>query len=169
MMIDAIYLCGFVSISLNLQHVSRAYLVPNQALFYYLLRSVLRRKEDTPPVRSMWHQRTKTLEHALQRKVSHTMPTYRDSVFDNQMTRKSKISCKWGSNAILYIQHILTENEKLAPVDNDVPTTLPLSFIPSKKLLTINKLTPIIHRKHTTLVPCDTYGHIHSMSLVSCW
>ncbi len=63
---------------------------------------------------------------------------------------------------IVYIRQ-LTENEKLAAVDNAVPTTLPLSFIPSKKLLTINKLTPIMHRKHITLVPSDTYGHIHSI------
>jgi hypothetical protein len=68
------------------------------------------------------------------------------------------------SNPVVFYTQQLTENEKLAAVDNAVPTTLPLSFIPSKKLLTINKLTQIMHRKHTTLVPSDTYGHNHSIS-----
>lgn len=41
----------------------------------------------------------------------------------------------------------LTEKEKLAAVDNAVPTTLPLSLIPSTNKYIMDALTPIIHIK----------------------
>lgn len=44
---------------------------------------------------------------------------------------------------------VLTENEKLAAVDNAVPTTLPLSLIPSTNRYIMDAFTPIIHVKHT--------------------
>ena len=46
-------------------------------------------------------------------------------------------------------QCVLTEKEKLAAVDNAVPTTLPLSLIPSTNKYIMDALTPIIHKKHT--------------------
>lgn len=46
-------------------------------------------------------------------------------------------------------QCVLTEKEKLAAVDNAVPTTLPLSLIPSMNKYIMDALTPIIHKKHT--------------------
>lgn len=55
---------------------------------------------------------------------------------------------------------ILTEQEKFAAVDNDVPTTLPLSPIPSKKILIISEFVPIIHKKQSPRVISDTYGQI---------
>lgn len=45
-------------------------------------------------------------------------------------------------------QCVLTEKEKLAAVDNAVPTTLPLSLIPSTNKYIMDALTPIIHKKH---------------------
>lgn len=47
---------------------------------------------------------------------------------------------------------VLTENEKLAAVDNAVPTTLPLSLIPSTNRYIMDAFTPIIHVKHTPRV-----------------
>lgn len=63
-----------------------------------------------------------------------------------------------------YNGNTLTEHEKLAAVDNEVPTTLPLSSIPSKNELIINALTPIIHRRQSPRVMSDTYGHTHVKS-----
>ena len=40
-------------------------------------------------------------------------------------------------------------------VDNAVPTTLPLSFIPSRNELIIKALTPIIHSRHKPRVISD--------------
>ena len=41
-------------------------------------------------------------------------------------------------------QCVLTEKEKLAAVDNAVPTTLPLSLIPSTNKYIMDALTPKI-------------------------
>ena len=50
-----------------------------------------------------------------------------------------------------YSSVTLTDNEKLAAVDNAVPTTLPLSFIPSKNELIMMALTPIMHIRQNRL------------------
>lgn len=71
-----------------------------------------------------------------------------------------------------YVVLLLTEQEKLAAVDKAVPTTLPLSFIPSKNELIIIALTPIMHNRQTPLVARETDGHTHDdedSSLLICW
>lgn len=66
------------------------------------------------------------------------------------------------SNAI-YSLVTLTEQEKLAAVDRAVPTTLPLSFIPSKNELIMMALTPIMHIKQIPRVASETEGQTHDI------
>ena len=70
-----------------------------------------------------------------------------------------------------YIKHMinennatLTEHEKFAAVDRAVPTTLPLSFIPSKNELIMMALTPTMHKRQRPRVASDAEGHIHDNS-----
>jgi hypothetical protein len=52
----------------------------------------------------------------------------------------------------------LTEQEKLAAVVNAVPTTLPLSFIPTKNELIINMFSPTMSSRHSPRVASDNDG-----------
>mmetsp|Transcript_15827 Transcript_15827/g.34089 ORF Transcript_15827/g.34089 Transcript_15827/m.34089 type:complete len:117 (-) Transcript_15827:224-574(-) len=55
----------------------------------------------------------------------------------------------------------IAEQEKFAAVDKAVPTTLPLSSIPSKNELIIMAFTPIIQSKQIPRVASETEGHTH--------
>mmetsp|Transcript_8891 Transcript_8891/g.16044 ORF Transcript_8891/g.16044 Transcript_8891/m.16044 type:complete len:126 (-) Transcript_8891:279-656(-) len=55
----------------------------------------------------------------------------------------------------------IAEQEKFAAVDKAVPTTLPLSSIPSKKELNIIAFTPIIQSRQIPRVTNETEGHTH--------
>ena len=62
-------------------------------------------------------------------------------------------------------QCVLTEKEKLAAVDNAVPTTLPLSLIPSTNKYIMDALTPIIHKKHTPRARIGDSGASNSFAM----
>ena len=62
----------------------------------------------------------------------------------------------------------LTEQEKFAAVDKAVPTTLPLSSIPSKNELIMSALTPIIHKRQTPRVTREMVWQTHDKELPIC-
>ena len=61
-------------------------------------------------------------------------------------------------STILLYHMQLTEQEKLAAVVNAVPTTLPLSFIPTKNELIINMFSPTMSSRHSPRVASDNDG-----------
>lgn len=57
----------------------------------------------------------------------------------------------------------IAEQEKFAAVDREVPTTLPLSFIPSKNEPIMRALMPIMHSRQRPRVASDARGQTHAM------
>ncbi len=64
----------------------------------------------------------------------------------------------------------LTEQQKFAAVDKAVPTTLPLSSIPSKNVLIMKALRPIIDSRQTPRETSEIDGQNHDeMSFLTRW